>query len=263
MTTLLKIIFLTILMYLVQKEFRRGSKWISWGTFLIAPLLLTPYWLTTNHGVGIFPWVKLYTIIFSVCWVTGLRFSTLSHQKCLLYGVLFLFIANIFEAIVQDVSGGHWTHYLVVFSGILMIATLPDPFHAIEIDPIGRHDLYYNGMTRAWIIEYTAWNWAFVYLNFPAIAGQQIAVLGTPLIIGLVSPRRWLQARAFTLAAYLIVLATFTEDIIGWMDTSHWVTPLRENLIATLCLGIVGTCAVRIWVKHGQHFQSLFNKPQR
>ncbi len=94
-------------------------------------------------------------------------------------------------------------------------------------------------MNRKWIIEYTFWNAAFVYLNYPQIIGHQLAVLLAAAIVGLIRPERWLQARGYTLSTSLIALSTFPEVIPAWADTTYGSTGYRENLVSAVCIGII------------------------
>ena len=242
---------LAISLFLVQEGLRRAGKWIAWGPFLLLPTVLTPYWVRSNQQVEIFLWVKLYTMLFGACWITGLRYTSLGRWRWPLLAVLFLLVVNVLEAVVHDLLGGRLAHYLVAISGVLLIVTLPNLLHAIRIDESCYQDLIYHDMTRAWIAGYTLWNAAFVYLNFPVVAGHHIAVLAAAFVVGMSDPRRWLMARTYTLAFDMILLATFREFLTDLTNTSHWLTPYRENLVAALCIGVVGICSARFIVGRG------------
>ena len=178
--------------------------------------------------------------MFSVCWVTALRYTPLSRRALALFGMIIILVINITEAVALDLFGGHLDHYYVMIAGILVIMTLPRSRHAISVGAGNRNcDLHYEGMTRIWIVGYTLWNWAFVYLNYPIVAGQHLAVLASAFVVGMIEPRRWLQARAYTLATYVFVLATFRDFQTSWMDTSHWTNPFARIVVAATCLGIV------------------------
>lgn len=222
-----------------QEILRRAGKWLSWGLFIGLPIVLTRYWFQHNTDVEVFPWVKLYTIAFSISWLTALRFTSLGERPRARFCILLLLVVNIVEALIQDAVGRNLPHYLVLLSGILLIVTLPRPLTSVEVDIAGPlRDLHYRGMTRTWIVEYTAWNGAFVFLNFPFVAGYQCAVLGAALIVGLFAPHLWLQARGYTLGVSLLMLATFRDPLLRWSDTSHWAHPDRQDLAAAVCPGI-------------------------
>ena len=247
---------LTFLFLVAQEILRRSGKWFAWGLFIALPTVLTPYWFRHNTDVEFFPWVKLYTIAFSVSWVTALRFTCLGELHWARFCMLLLLGVNIVEAVVQDTFGQHLAHYLVLLSGILLIVTLPKPLNAIQIDVAGPHrDLQYRGLTRTWIVEYTVWNAVFVYLNFPVIAGYQLATLTAALIVGLISPPLWLQARGYTLGVSLMLLPTFRDPLFRRIDTSHWTEPGREDLTAAVCFGIAASSTYRHFFRRNRSWR--------
>ena len=255
---------LGISLFLVQEAFRRAGKWLAWGAFLLLPILLTPHWVRINSEVGVFLWVKLYTILFGVCWITGLRYTSLGRERWPLLGVLVLLVINVLEAVVQDLVSGTLAHYLVALSGVLLLLSLPRRAHAIRIDENPSQDLVYHDMTRSWIMAYSLWNAAFVYLNFPIVAGHHLAVLGAAFAVGMYDPRRWLMARAYTLAFDMLLLATFRVPLTDAMDTSDWLTPDGAYIVAILCAGAVACCTARLMVDHGMARRSPRNdRPRR
>lgn len=234
---------IAVVLVSVQALFRRAGKWAAWSTFLVLPLALAPFWVwmgqTGAYGdAGAFPWVKLVSLQVGACWLTALRFTALGRSRWAL-GALFLMLPlNMLEAVTQDAFGGHAAHYLLALSGALLIFAVPHPMQAIRIDSTGRYrDLVYVGMTRTWIVGYTLWNAAFVYLNFPAIAGHQLAALAAAFVVGMSEPHRWLQSRTFTLATDTLALATFPQ-LIPFTATATWASPVREDVVAGVCLGL-------------------------
>lgn len=257
MELFVRLITVAGLLILVQELFRRAGQWAAWGVFLVLPLALTPYWAWLGQAgayteIGLFPWVKLVSLQVGACWLTALRFTSLGRSRWAL-GLLFLMLPlNMLEAITQDAFGGHLAHYLLVLTGILLVLSVPHPLRAIRIDTTDHsRELRYVGMTRTWIAGYTLWNGAFVYLNYPAIAGHQLAVLGSAFVIGMADPSRWLQSRTFTLAADLLVLATFPAVMVPFTDTSHWATPHREDITAGVCLVIAAVYAGCFFMRRG------------
>ncbi len=215
----------------LQELQRREPRFVV-GFFLVLPILLTPYWARVYH-TDLFHWVKIFSVIAGVLWFTALRYTRFGKQRWAYYGVLFILAANILEAVLQDLSGGHLAHYLNATAGVLLIATLFDRLESIRIASESRfRDLEWGSMTLAWVIAYTLWNWTFVFLQYPWNAGKHIAVLGAALLVGLVDPKRWLQARAFTLGTYLILLFSFPAFIEAAADTSAWSTPTSELIAA-------------------------------
>jgi hypothetical protein len=71
---------------------------------------------------------------------------------------------------------------------------------------------------------------AFVYLNFPFIAGYQLATLPAALIVDMIRPLLWLQVRGYALGVSLLILFTCRDPLLRWTDTSHWTDPDREDL---------------------------------
>jgi len=245
-----ELLTVAILLFLVQELFRRTGKWAAWGVFLVLPMALTPYWFRLSQAglypeAGIFPWVKLYSLQIAACWLTALRFTSLGQLRWAL-GMLFLMLPiNMLEAMTRDLFGGHLAHYLLVLSGGLLILSIPHPFRAIQLDTVGRYrEVRYVGMTRTWIAGYSLWNAAFVYLNFPALTGHQLAVLASAFVVGMVDPTRWPQSRTFTLAFDLLVISTFQAELIPLLNTSYLASPQREDVVAVACLTIVVVCTV-------------------
>jgi hypothetical protein len=70
----------------------------------------------------------------------------------------------------------------------------------------------------------------FVYLNFPFIAGYQLATLPAALIVDMIRPLLWLQVRGYTLGVSLLILFTCRDPLLRWTDTSHWTDPDHEDL---------------------------------
>jgi hypothetical protein len=151
----LKLFLLTAFFIACYELFRRGGFWLGTVVFCILPVILTPWWIQNNPQIGIFPWVKLYSVLFTLTWATFARFTKLGRKTWWRQGVACLLIINIFEAIIQDASGQNLAHWLVVVSGCLLVVTLPSFRRSIQIDLQSSHqDLIYNGMNRKWIIEY-------------------------------------------------------------------------------------------------------------
>lgn len=244
------ILVLTGVMYGLQDFFRRAPAWVSLATFSVMPLALTPYWISIHQDVGVFPWIKLYSIVLSVSWLTALRATSLGRHKRPVIGLVGLLALNVIEAMALDATGGHFAHWLVFLTGALLLATLPSP-KGCKIAEANHGEYLYPAMTRAWVVEYSVWNWTFLYLNFPIIAGQHVAVLGAALIVGVLEPQRWLQARGHSLATSLLLMATFPNAMLKGFDTTHWNTPWRENLASSLCVLLAIAITLR-WLFAGR-----------
>jgi hypothetical protein len=237
---LCKLLLLTGAFVASHELFRRGGFWLGLVVFGLLPFLLTPWWIQNNPQIGAFPWFKLYTVVFALTWVAFARFTELGRKTWWRQGIACLLLVNIFEAMIQDATGQHLAHWLLVISGILLVVTLPSFRRCIQIDLNSRHhDVIYHGMNRKWIIEYTVWNAAFVFLNFPQIVGHQLAVLIAAAIVGMIRPDLWLQARGYSLGTSLILLASFPQPLIAWTNTEHWSSPYREYIVSLTCLMIM------------------------
>jgi Family of unknown function (DUF5692) len=221
MYVLLQIIALTIVLLLAQGALRRTNQWVVWGIFLGMPLILTPYWIQVNE-LGLFSWFKYYTVFFCVCWGAALRFTSLGNRAWARSTIAPLLAVNILEAVVVDLVGHGLAHFLNATAGLLLIATLPYGANSTRIDSASCYRDLFCGTSRRWVIGYTFWNWAFVYLNYPSLAGHHTAVLAAGWIVAMIEPRRWGQTRAATLGISLLFTATFYNNMVAWMDTSSW-----------------------------------------
>lgn len=230
------LITLAAALYLVHEAFRRVPRWVAWGVCLGLPCILTPHWVQENQ-IDAFPWVKLYSILVGACWITALRYTCLGHCRWALLASSLMLPLNILEAVVQDLCVGNLAHVFLAATGSLLAISVPYPTRVLRIEISGpQRDLHYEGLTRPWIVGYTLWNGAFVYLNFPNIAAHQAAVLAAAFVVGMIEPRLWLQARTYTLATSLLMLFTFPRFLVPLLDSSDWAAPGRENGVAVACL---------------------------
>ena len=219
---------------------RRSGLWMNLALTTFLPLGLSVWWFSQNPGIGWFPWLKLYSLVAFLTWMNLAKFTELGHKTWWRQGLVCLLLLNILEAIIQDSTGRELTHLLLIISGVLVMLTLPSFRRCIQVDYHSEAcDVIYLGMNRRWIVEYSIWNWAFVFLNFPQIAAHQLAVLGAAAIVGLYVPQLWLQARGYTLLGDLMLLATFPKALIPWTDSEKWSTPTREWIVASLCLLVI------------------------
>jgi hypothetical protein len=133
---------------------------------------------------------------------------------------------NVLEAVAVDCLGGGASHTLNAMAGVGLVAVLPRSLDATRIET-GVHirDIRFHGTSCRRIIGYAVWNWTFVYLNYPDLAGHYAAVLLSCVVVGATDPRLWLQARACTLGSHLMAMVTFPELIRSKLDTSSWSDP--------------------------------------
>jgi hypothetical protein len=144
-------------------------------------------------------------------------------------------------------------HYLNAAAGGLLVLTLPFAHEVFQIKVRNRcRDLDWEGMSRTWITGYTIWNWVFIYHTFPVIAGQHLAVLGSAFLVGMFEPRRWLQARTYSLAIALFLLFSFPTFLVSRMGTVEWSNDRANIVSACISLGFAAVQAVAaasVWVR--------------
>lgn len=221
MWQLLVIVLMTLVYYVVQDWLGRARLPVLWTIFFLVPLALTPFWFAVNN-FDLFAWVKIYSVLLGVCWAGWLRFTPMGDKPWLRRSIHLVLVANIFEALVVDLSGHGAAHMLNAFAGTLLIATAPLSLEHTRVDRTGRHQTMLYDLPFTWICGYTAWNWSFVYLNYPALTGHHTAVLSAAMIVAIIDPQRWLQARAATLGTNLILFATSYSGTLTVSDATSW-----------------------------------------
>jgi len=216
------LIFIGLL--LAQEIFRRFPKFTV-VVFVAAHMLLAPYWV--EIGVkGWFLWTKAFSIIIGVIWFAVLRLTKWREARFYKIALYLFLLINIFEAVVKDALGGSMAHYFNAAAGILLMLTV-NKIDSIGITKDKYRDVSWSGMTLMWIIGYTIWNWTFIYLNLVQFSAQNLAVLGAPLLVAFFNKNIWLQARAVTLSAYIILTYSFPR-LNPNMYSYHWV----DNTVA-------------------------------
>ena len=243
---------LSVCLFVVQQWLRHRPPNSAYLLFVVLPFVLTPMWALGSapplcHSFGgplFFCWLKTYSVSVAACWLTRYRFFRLETHPMAQLIALLLLPVNMLEAVIQGACMGTWPQYLNAVAGLLLVITLPFSNDAFQARTRGRaRDLDYDGLTRAWIIGYTIWNWVFVYLLFPVIAGQQLAVLGTALAVGLLNPSRWLQARTYTLAIGCYMLFTVPDLVLARLGTADWSNPTVEFWTAFVSLAFMSILA--------------------
>ncbi len=202
---------------MIINELLRISKWFSLFFFVILPLVLTfavwPETAKLSQTNDWFHWAKLYSVIAAGIGFTVMRYTKLGDNKIMkIFPVLILAI-NILEAVLRDfelggINGGaeHWMNGI---AGILSIVTICG-WSGIFIDRKHKSDLLWPDMTVFWIIAYDVWNFAYIYNCIPTSAFFGLAVLlACTLPCLLIKKGTWIQARAFTLTGWMMLLFTF------------------------------------------------------
>ncbi len=198
-------------------ELLRRSKILTAIMFVLIPLIMTPFWMATDHRI--FLWLKLYSVIGGVLLLALLRHTTLSKYFLLFTLIYLALVLNIGEALVVDIMNFKFFNGI---AGILLIVTLPG-IKKICIDAEGRQkDLLWD-IPFTWILGYTVWNWVFVVNTFPQAPLRHLAILGVPFMVACFHRKVWIQVRAYTLGIYLILYFSLPEVVahtaLTWTDT--------------------------------------------
>lgn len=241
MTTVATIVALTAFLFALQFVLRRSGPWVLWLAYGVIPVALTAYWVGIND-IGPFLWIKLFSVLFCVCYGTAVR-DTAAGKRSWARGMITVLLAlNVLEAVALDCLGGSMAHALNAVAGLALVAALPRhlDMSRIVVNDHG-HDIQFHGTSFRWIIGYSVWNWTFVYLNYPELAGHHIAVLFSCVLVGLLDSRLWLQARACTLGAHLMAMVTFPELIRSGLNTSSWSDPVVGLCAAFVSLSVAGS----------------------
>ncbi|WP_291648555.1 DUF5692 family protein [Clostridium sp.] len=207
---------LALIVLIALNELFRRKKLAAILFFFILPIIMIPLW--ASNGVTYwFKWVKVYSAVAGSVWFILMRFTKIGTKNWSKMIVAIILSANIIEAVVQDFSMGNLPNILNGIAGVLSIATLFYGWKEIGPDNSKEKDMVWIKMPMLWIIAYDVWNWAFVYLNFPGSASLQfIVILSSTIPAIFVKKGTWLQARAFTLAAWFMYYFTFprfTESV--------------------------------------------------
>lgn len=247
-------LFLVLIALLALNELFRRFKWATLFAFVALPIVLIPVWFNSEIDHW-FRWVKLYSVVFAVIWFTLFRFTKLGEKNFAKFIAAAFLAVNIAEAVTQDFSMLRIPNALNAVAGILSIITLSGWKGIIPDRNCKEQDMVWPEMTLFWIIAYDIWNWTFVYLNFPEHASYHIMVLLACTIPAFFKRSLWLQARAFTLGAWMMYLFTFQPFIdnhIVWLpDHSIFLW-----LAASLSLGANGLYAIL-------HFRRKFAQKKR
>ncbi|MDP5274982.1 hypothetical protein [Chengkuizengella axinellae] len=221
-------IYFGILLFIIS-FFRKH--YILSAYFWIAMLFTFPLWMI--GGVeGWFRWAKILSVLIPTIIVgfsriavyenkEGRLWNTLKSEQFLwfFYGILFL---NILEATLKDATMGNYYNAL---TGFLLCVTIPfaPKFWRITTSKYGDLIAY---TTASWNFLYTSWNACFVYAESPIYFASSLCILLAAEIYPIIKrrPELYIIARIYTLAAHLVLRASF--DIFPMtMNASSWFNP--------------------------------------
>jgi hypothetical protein len=244
-------LFMILIVLVLINEICRRFKNIGYLIYLVLPIVLLPLWLNGDITVW-FRWVKLYSVVFAAGFFTLIRFTKLGDKKWARWIVAAFLCLNILEACMQDFSCGYLPSILNATAGLINIVIL-SRWAQIGPDNSKERDMVWPGMTTFWIIAYDIWNITFVYLQFPEHAAFHIMVLLSCTLPAIfIKKGTWLQARAFTLGAWMMYLFTFQP----WIDRQLIVLPRNDGIM--LALGILSISANIIYAI--LHFRWKYTK---
>ncbi|MCP4135709.1 MAG: hypothetical protein GY754_32375 [bacterium] len=207
MLTIIGVVSLIAIILLLSYQLFRRYPITAWIVFLVVPFPLIAV-LIKNGLSDVFIWIKLHSVYFGICCLQAYRTTSLGSKKWLSLVIYLILFFNILEAVIVDITGGQTDFYLNAAAGFLLMITIP----GIRTISVGKNDekSRFNDLEwdlpLGWIIGYTIWNLQFIYLNYPGYVFCNFAVLGIPLLIGIINNKHWFQARAFTLGFYLMVI---------------------------------------------------------
>jgi hypothetical protein len=206
----------------------RWSKWFVWATCIILPLYLTIYiWPITTAGTAVDTWfhvAKVWSALAGSVFFTLVRFTKLNNYKWAKFVVASILVINIAEAVLRDFElgtgfGGIY-HFLNGTAGILSIITLSG-WLTITADSSKWRDMIWKDMTLLWILAYDVWNWSYICNCIPEHAIMGFVVLASCTIPAFYKVGTWLQARAYTLSAYMMYI----------MSGSKWISHPLNNVL--------------------------------
>jgi hypothetical protein len=251
-----------LLVLLILNELFRANKIATIVFFCVLPVILTfTIWIKngTTPGSSIntwFHWAKLYSVIAAVIGFTAMRYTKLGENRWAKFFPALILAINISEAVMRDfelgfANGGIW-HFLNAAAGILSIITLSG-WTGIFIDKDNKKDMLWPDMTVFWIIAYDVWNFAYIYFCVPEHAAFGIAVLLACTIPSLfIKKGTWIQARAFTLAVWMMYVFTFPT----FVDNHRVLLSYNTTILTIIGLISFALNAGFAWV----HFSKMFKK---
>ncbi|MBI5140003.1 MAG: hypothetical protein HZA94_00960 [Candidatus Vogelbacteria bacterium] len=230
----------------MEEIFRRCPK-LTLVTFTVIPILLIPYW-ESSGVLGWFPWVKGFSVMAGIVLIVLFRVTSLGRTSFGRWAIYLFLVANILEAVIKDISAGNIANYLNAVAGLLVILTL-NRVDTIHLGTDGKYkDVHWDGMSLAWIIGYTIWNWVFIYLNYTLSSIHHLTVLLSALVVAFVDRERWLQTRAITLGTYFILSISIPHSDVGLFSD-----PYNEGFglfVSVVALGVMISYAGHAIIAH-------------
>ncbi|RPA69002.1 hypothetical protein EF405_04075 [Cyclobacteriaceae bacterium YHN15] len=224
------LLFLLVVL-MVGNELSRYFKIAPYILYFILPIVLIPHWLNAGFD-GWFRWIKLYSAVAGGVFFTIFRFNGIDTKTWAKFVVMLILGINIAEAVLQDFTQPNTANLINAIAGVLCILTM-SRWMGIKRDEQKPHDMLWPGMTTLWILAYDIWNVVFVYINFPNTVAFTFIVLLAPTIAAIwIKKGTYLQARAYTLAIYMMYLFSFKSFADNNLGMTFVVPlPRSESLV--------------------------------
>ena len=258
---------------ILVNELARINKWFSLAIFLVLPAILPfavwQYTAAPGSSVGTwFHWAKVYSALAGSLGFLAIR--NIKGWGTNKYALLFppaILAINILEAVVRDFQsysvnglvdgvltiGGPW-NIMNGIAGLINIITITG-WMGIFIGRDQKKDMLWPDMLWFWIIAYDIWNLVYIWFCVPEHAGYGIPVLLACTIPSLLIKRgTWIQARAFTLAAWMMYVFTFPQFI----DTPGNFILLPNQPALLLVVGLISLGANGVYAY--LHFTKMFRQ---
>jgi hypothetical protein len=202
--------------------------------FWMASLLTFPLWLMGGIE-GWFRWAKIFSVVLPTILLGFARIANISDQTSkvmsafkknwilyFFYGVLFL---NILEATLKDLALGNYTNAI---SGLILCITIPIPLKYWSISKKDNCDIVAY-TTIGWNLLYTTWNACFVFGESPNYFASSVCILLAAEIYPIIKkrPELYVTARIYSLAAHLIIRASFPALFLNLMNSTPWYSDSR------------------------------------
>jgi hypothetical protein len=229
------LVFLFVVL-MVGNEVSRYFKIAPYVLYFVLPIVLIPLWLNAGFD-GWFRWIKLYSAVAGGVFFTIFRFNGIDGKTWAKFVVMLILGINIAEAVMQDFSQPDMPNLLNAIAGVLCILTM-SRWMGIKKDEQKPHDMLWPGMTTLWILAYDIWNITFVYINFPNTVALSFIVLLAPTVAAIwIKKGTYLQARAYTLAIYMMYLFSFKAFADNNLGLTFVIPmPRSETLVMTMAL---------------------------
>lgn len=189
--------------------------------FTIVPLLLSRRWFTHPEAPqAFFVYLKLYSVLIACIWFAIVQMSELRFVSWAHLTGASLLIMNISEAVLVDLRKGKFFHLLSASFGLVLNGLLLTVFFKGE----PATPMILGQLPLSWILAYSIWNWAFVFMHWPKVASKHGVVLGVSLLCAITTEGSWLISRAYLLTLFLIIQCSvplnfsvqYLDDLPNW-----------------------------------------------